>query len=811
MIAKGETSKLIYLLAALVGCPLFLSGCGGGGSGGTASDSSSQLTASLKVAESVSVVDSQGSGGSGIKALTVGYRAISPVSLSSDSDYHTDEASVFVEERSAEAFEIINEILCSIGQSKYDEMMNEGVYKAQIDINQCAQGRDSASQAGSDSKNQSSGSSMPDYEMWTVESSRASSSAPQIVKVWIEQEGGDHDPPSMIFVKMTITEGKSDSNPVGVFDLYFKGHPLDSNGDPDTSVTIFKGYLKALQSGILRFIIDGGFASGNEFEFFTEKVAVDKGVGKGSMDIFKAYSSDKGSGSEVSRYNIAYNDTHFFRKNPYKPGDEVCLDRSDFDTSAWRYGLYDSNGARVTTNSGFPIKTGTGEHGWVGYWGLWMPDGVSINNGDTVYTETYGPDGGTSTPYTVFASGGKLKRHTKKSIQLADMNGIPLSWHECDKSGSGICNDVRVEWSKGDQFYKNAFRNQSTNWTWQDITSQAILSNISSNWDFNFWAESLGGSGRINLKDPLTGNFKAPTDSTDVIFHVEDIVYPGDSDIPANLACFDNCPDPDNIYGSNPFFARSAWDNMSTNFSNIDQFVSYTSLVADTHYVDYDFDSTTMQLEYGGSFAVMTSATQEYQWGIWTGAMVEPVMSNFSAMACDWDANGTCPWQVWDKLDTFYTWESGPDQWNKLTVLEDITFDPPLSVEYLHGFSNYSAKYYLDYNGFGDLHGIPGKCVDMDTGLDSDCWDSSGTKYIRWVPEFTIPDGSTLTDAVSSAEYIVKALEKEQRMKSVAVSNCSSLNPIDYTLPGMNEWIEPDIGTKPSIDNAPAVIGGVLQ
>ena len=77
-----------------------------------------------------------------------------------------------------------------------------------------------------------------------------------------------------------------------------------------------------------------------------------------------------------------------------EPGDEatdMCLDRYLFDESVWSYGLYNSDGSRVNRDSGFSVKTDVGDHyGWIGYWGLWLPDNVTVNDGETIYKIKYG-------------------------------------------------------------------------------------------------------------------------------------------------------------------------------------------------------------------------------------------------------------------------------------------------------------------------------------------------------------------------------------------------------------------------------------
>ncbi|EKD41859.1 MAG: hypothetical protein ACD_73C00486G0001 [uncultured bacterium] len=123
-------------------------------------------------------------------------------------------------------------------------------------------------------------------------------------------------------------------------------------------------------------------------------------------------------------------------------------------------------------------------------------------------------------------------------------------------------------------------------------------------------------------------------------------------------------------------------------------------------------------------------------------------------------------------------------------------------------------KYYLNYEGAGNLQGIPGKCVNHDTGEDIDCSEGmDGSVFVRWVPQFSIENGATVTDVKSDAHYYVKALEKEQQMRAVDSATCSGagLELTTYELPDSSNYTAPNIGNVPNIDAAPAVIGGVLQ
>lgn len=795
-VQKKIRGVLLTFLAALL-----MQGCGNSGS------NSAGGATGLAVAEKVSVVDTSSSSGASMRGMRIGLKAISSSSLPANSDYNNDDTTTYVEERSAEAFDIINEILCSFAQTGYTSMMNLGDYKAQIDLSQCSSSNDSASGAGQSSQNQSSGSNQPDYETWTVNSARADAASPHIVKLWIHEQSNGTEPEKLIEAKLTITEAVSATNPYGLFTLNFLSHPA-SGGNANTSQEMFKGFLKTeLDSTtgqvLLKFIVDGGFdTDGNSVNdmTFVQRVtlnrAADGSTGTGSISDYSTGSF----GTTSESYNIAFNLSNFRRVDASNT--EVCLSRTTFDETAWRYGLYDSAGARVTRNSGFPVKYtsgGTDYYGWIGYWGLWFPNNVTPGNGDTLNKLTYSSTGTTETPYTLFKSSGKLIRHTRKTATLGEIKSIPLQWHD-----QGTNTEYQVEWN-GTNFVKTASLNQST-WLWQNISPQTTLDLTALDWtELNFWSNALGGSVQVKLGscsyDNGTQKFScSASDATSLIYYLEDMVYPTET-IPATLACFESCPDPANLTAANPFFDTSAYQ-----FQNLQP--SDPSL----QYAAYTFDSTNMVLKSSGTSVVQSAANSAYSWGIRSGPLFELTSANLSALACDYNSNQTCAWQARSNLTTFYSWETGLNDWNKFTALTSggtyLTFDPPLPVKYTHTWSGgTTSTFYLEYGGFGELWGIPGKCVDQDTGADTACGPST-----RWIPEFSIAEGANMINGVNNTtEYIVKPLEKEQRMSSVAASNCSGLSLSSYTLPVITDFTDPDLEAEPAVSGAPAVIGGVLQ
>jgi hypothetical protein len=761
--------------------------------------------AALRVADKISVVEAK-------DAAAQSAAVVVAADLPADSDYEQDEAFVFVEERSVEAFDTINEILCMAGQTQYDDMLNQGPYTALVDRNQCATDKDDAASADGDGA-QSSGAARPDYMYWTVESARQDHGSPQVVRVWVREDAEDSfDAAKLIFAKMVITESASPSNPYGIFDLSFEAHPLIDVGAGHTAPAgaggepLFRGYMRTDRNAagdvLLKFIsADTHGTSGD----FTEKATLNKthSGGRGTTSIRGEF----GGFVEESAYDIAFDDSHFLRDD----GTEArCLDRNDFDETAWRYGLYDSEtGSRINPRSGFPVKVvrdGREYHGWVGYWGAWFPDELDLENGDTVYKQEFG-DGSPAeaTPYELFIAQGKLRKRSKRLLTLGDVENVPLDWWDETRQ-----TQYRTVWN-GVDFRKVAAFNHEQG-TWSEIEPAEVIDLSSLRYDtLFFWSQGLGGDVRVKLACTSNdqGGFVtfscSASDAADVVLFAETVVYPGDA-VPATFACLMGCPNGANDDGPNLFFDDSALQYQQTP-------------PASAATITYAFDGTAMLLMSGSTPIVQTVENGHHPWGVRSGPLFEPTPSNLAKLACEWDGTGnsTCGWQAWDKLDEYYTWESGPSEWSRLTALRNQQgelerFEPPLSVQYTHQQPDETARdhkydgadFYLEYNGFGDLRGIPGTCVDMETGDAVSCG-----PHTRWIPELTIPDGSELHGDGNS--YLSKALEKEQRMREVHQSACSDLHLVTYVLPAIEDWTPPNIGPEPKVDGPPAVVGGVIQ
>ncbi len=832
---QAKTIVVFALVMALV-----LASCSGSGSGN--SGATNIGLSSLVVADHVSVVDSKSGGGGGAKPMATGLKALLLGLMSSElpvtSDYMKDATSVYVNERSTESFQTINEILCMVRQTRYDVMVNRGPYLALVDENSCRSDKSNASSGGSQSTNTSSGANMPSYMTWVAESIRTSNSLPQIVNFWIIPNEAN----LIILGRMTITKGTDAAPPYGTFKFDFQMI------NPNTHEEWMRGVLVAEQNpmtgdAVLRFASNDPFL--NNIESATLVKSQDGAVGHGTV-----LKSSSWSGT-TDRFDIAYNNLYFRRHNTQDPPDaDICLDRNKFSESAWSYGLYNLDGSRFNLNSGFSIKIGQ-DYGWIGYWGVWLPDLVTLGTGSIVYRHDF--DTNTDTPYTVFQAGGKLKRHNKNSLALSEIANIPLYWWDFNTSSQ-----YTIIWD-GSNFQRTAKQDNSGQWincvdgsipcgpadaiVSVGVGTQAVwyvnLATLNSS-DINVWSQALSGSVRVSLgaAAPGTCSYVSATNSTNcipfnslmpavkgatpVVFYTENIVYPGDA-IPPTLACFDNCPLASALTTSNPFRT----DVMSYQSGTTPDLATYAS---------YSFDTINMILTDGAVPITAATSTLDprYQWGITSGALFAPTSTNLAKLDCDWDKNndplsqpGTCGWKAWSELTEFYTWETGPNSWNQLIVLRDSTgafirFDPPLQIKYTHVQNDPTASdakynntnFYLEYNGFGSLSGIPGVCVDIDTGkVGVSCGPNTW-----WVPEFLIPasqDSINLTQVYIKGNInqplIIKPLQIEQRMIGVDITTCAGLSTQKYPLSDMHEWREPAIGMPPKIKSGPKVVGGVIQ
>ena len=159
------------------------------------------------------------------------------------------------------------------------------------------------------------------------------------------------------------------------------------------------------------------------------------------------------------------------------------------------------------------------------------------------------------------------------------------------------------------------------------------------------------------------------------------------------------------------------------------------------------------------------------------------------------------------KKTAAYIWETGKNSYNRFVALLDasgnnVNFEPPLFIKYTHsqaadrsgqvGSKYYNKPYLLQYEGFGNLWGIP-------AGPDANGF---------WKAEFALKDGTVLGDA---KQYKVKALDLELALREKPTSECGALNLSTPDLPAISTFVSPNNGARPVVTGAPAVVEGVVK
>lgn len=869
----------------------------------TGTGTTGTTSTSLTVADKISVVSS-GSTTAAPKAMPIikslngllGTKAV-PTSWGSTVDYYLDPTFTYVHERSAESLKTPNEILCMVAQAHYDSMVNKGAYKAQIDKNLCSSSKDSASQA-KNSATSSSGSGAPDYLDWTVISNRKDTSSPQVVAAWLHETMGGGPGQStkvVILTKTVIGESSSSTNPYGLFTMNFVAYPENKDGTLGTT-EVMHGYLRTvtLASGkvVLQFYDTRTEGTLTMEEATTLYKTSDGSAGSGEAkfpDYDTMYSgSTMPTSVTYKQMRFAY-DTASFKRAKVDPAtgtagtaatDTVCLnkDTTKYLTSVWSYGLYDSAGARKTLNSGFPVvytdtsvTPNVDYYGYVGFWGMWFPDNITLPNPATVNKLDWSSGAPTKTALTAKQSAGKFTKHTRNTTTLDKIKNVSLNYSQCTQSGTTwTCGNYEAHWD-GTKF---AISQKMGNSGYEALAStdpaSVDVSKLQWQSTLNMWSQSLGG--QVMIKFPMVGEVVGTTTITSangcaksgglvngswtqetydctkaltspstvpIVYYQDTLLMPGDAAGNITLTCFSGCPQGNKFtttatgsafYTEPKSMMTDTGGSLSTNW--------YTAYAKSYTYSDTAYTLTDNTTTTGGAVGLTTqntSLTNEWggtlDYGVQTGALFDPAAVDTATkktyaelLKCPWDSTAwgkgaqVCPWQAREALPVYYTWETGWNSWNYLTALYNgttpVKFDQPIRVSYTYPSTattiNPAATdtkfagvpFQLEYNGFGQLFGIPGHCVNPDNGADVQCG-----MNVRWIPEFSIPGGETVSDGTNT--YYVKALDQEQRMPELAAASCTA-SLTTYTLPVDADYTKPDIGAEPAVAEPPAVIGGVV-
>ena len=121
-------------------------------------------------------------------------------------------------------------------------------------------------------------------------------------------------------------------------------------------------------------------------------------------------------------------------------------------------------------------------------------------------------------------------------------------------------------------------------------------------------------------------------------------------------------------------------------------------------------------------------------------------------------------------------------QFVNVTAPQNVVFTVPASgITYNFAGTNLAGKKFkLKFEGYGELHNIPGKVVDTCTGLVKGRYVTGGwNKCYRYVHEFVIPDGTVLTNISGGDDLKIRALRGDEYLLKLA----SVPGDVSYTTP----------------------------
>ncbi len=683
--------------------------------------------------------------------------------------YITDPQSEYTADQATREINNPTQILCYMSNTRPDAMVNTSTYVALIDTKKC----DNEGMSSSSNSTSTSSTGATSYTPMSLTVTRASSTSSQIIKGHVDMttDDGKHVP---VYIHMDQSQAGTTAAPNGVLTF---NYAMAIN-----TATTFNGTTLPAGSMIVRGRIATS-ATGIQY-------AEIGGMGTGQTNDVRLYVSGNdtsGSGAVVADYNgtqddasyiFGYNNTYFCRSGT-EAGvaiAEKCFKRSRDEAikSVWRYGVYNADGTRYDLPSpGFSVKNADGDWGYASYWGLWFrtapADGAAITNAKT------------GAAYTVKKGGGRLLKTVRYQKTLDEIKNNKFQFGGNIDVGAGVANATyEAYWDASTSAFKIVGKQSCDNTGCfstvispvVSVSAATLLTNNS--WGIWGWSQSLG-----SLSIPSTTLAAGtPGSVPDGISYVtETLVKPGET-VPANLKCVSNCPTSARLTAlaaapttASPYDASTedTWSGLATPLAYTWDATNYKLKDATGAEVTADLLSSLSSSSLNGT---------NYQWNIRSGALVDA--SKFVSggeMDCDGAGGGVvyCDWKAND-LSVYYRFETGVQDWNRANFLMSgttpVSFTAPMDASYqvpsdTTVYGQYAgALMNLQFMGFGDLNGIPGRCVSPYTNLEVSC-----TSSTRWFPAFAIADGTAIT--IDGSTKYVKWLDRELRFAPASGTSSS--------------------------------------
>ncbi|MBL8722397.1 MAG: hypothetical protein JNK49_00035, partial [Planctomycetes bacterium] len=529
---------------------------------------------------------------------------------------------------------------------------------------------------------------------------------------------------------VTRTDGQSEVE-------FYMGH-----GDPETTPPVGERAVRE------RAHVVGDFAAGTG-RAFTERHNVENHGG--------SLHEERGA------YQIQFDSDYVARRETVGEQLEV-LDRHDFTTRVYRYGLYTAaNEARATRNSGFPVETQTGAYGWAGYHGIWFPPQVSLTDGMTLLRRSYSDN--TTTPYTLVRVPGRLEKRTRTMITFGDLRNEDMQYFSPGAGG-----EIKVRYT-GSDFVRTAHR-ENGEWV-ADQPPVSVVENFTTGQWLHFWSSTRGN---VQVVWP-----EALNDSVPAAVWTATTIHSGSPEVAESDLT---------LYG----YSRMLRPDITQAQANFQEghspYFDNASSPSEGNRI-YTFDRNTLLLRLGEqnvNFANGVVPSQgPAQWGLDCGPLFAEPLESFADI---------------QNRSTTYNWTIGTNPWNQLLALKNanqevVSFTPPLRFQYVHEESGspYDGRtFFLEWDG-SNLSGLPYEQSEQ-----------------GWQPRINVPTGITLT--ANGVEYLVKQLEGEQRMavvddpETIMTERSFDLST-SLSAPTAAPYQNPAIGPRPALTTPPKYIGGV--
>ncbi len=340
-------------------------------------------------------------------------------------DYSNAKTTVYVEENTLNQFKKLENILDAVNQTKYEDEIGNGIYKAMVAFEEENEGRSSKR-----------------LETWVVQSDAVTEDGDDYLRVraWIEKQFEEDTPlikaEFKIFSPPTINSDGSYQN----YGEWLMNVKLDNTGEDD----YFTASCTSLENGysvIKLFEKLSGFGQLGVEGLATRVRAImyrkaTEGYGRVYFPDYESFfcpECDKSSGIPHKTVEYAYNKNYLAIE---EDGDIVYKDRNAMIKMTHRYGVFDAvtgDDVLKTKSFGFPIRyevSGFTKHAYYGAWQgrheIWTHDGSTITEGTDVTRDDMPPDEEAETYMVGKTFYGVLTKRTYTNGVLDEIQGIPV-------------------------------------------------------------------------------------------------------------------------------------------------------------------------------------------------------------------------------------------------------------------------------------------------------------------------------------------------------------------------------------------------